>query len=156
VYSKLKKLILLLPLFFMSCNIDHGLGVMKSRIAGKVTFINKELKPDNIDALRAVALTKWDPANFSLSDVIIANTSINQSREVPEYYIPAPLGSYQLVAIVYKKKGQGWNYLNLLGFYGCDPSQVTCENKTVYLTESHPIADDVDIICDWSWIINSN
>ena len=147
----MKKLILLVVLTLLNCEIDHGLGPMNSRISGKVTFVNKELKPQDIESLRAVAVTTWDPAHFSLSDVVIANTSINLSREEPEYYIPAPLGPYELVAIVWKKKGQGWNYTHLLGYYGFDPVSFTGENKTVTLSKSHPIAQDVDIVCDWTW-----
>jgi hypothetical protein len=149
----MKKIIWIFVLLFLNCEIDHGLGPMKSRITGHVTFVNKELKPDNIEALRAVAVTTWDPAHFSLSDVVIANTSINTSREEPEYYIPAPLGPYELVAIVWKKKGQGWNYTHLLGYYGFDPVSFTGENKTVKLTSSHPVAEDINIVCDWSWAV---
>lgn len=149
----MKKIIWIFVLLLLHCDIDHGLGPMKSRITGHVSFINKDLKPENIEALRAVAVTTWDPAHFSLSDVVIANTSINLSREEPEYTIPAPLGPYELVAIIWKKKGQGWNYTHILGYYGFDPASFTGENKTVTLTASHPVAAYTDIVCDWSWAV---
>ncbi|MBN1997669.1 hypothetical protein JW935_08965 [candidate division KSB1 bacterium] len=149
----MKKILLIALLFVSGCEIDHGLGPLKSRITGKISFVNENFKPDNIDALRPIAVTKWDPENFSLSDIVIANTSVNMSKENPDYYIPAPLGSYELVAIVYRKKGQGWNYTQILGFYGFDPVTYTGESKIVTLSKTKPIAGEIDIVCDWTWAV---
>ncbi len=151
----MKKFLFIALLFAAGCEIDHGLGPLNSRITGSISFVNEEFKPDDIDALRPVAVTTWDPDNFSLSDVVIANTSVNMSKETPDYYIPAPLGKYELVAIVYRKKGRGWDYTQLLGFYGFDPVTYTGDSEVVTLTKSKPVAGDIDIVCDWTWAMGT-
>ncbi len=139
-------LFLLLPV--LSCEIDHGLGTMDSRITGKIIFVNRDKKPDYVESLRIVAVANFPPE--SLGDLVITNTSVNLSKEQPEYYIPAPLATYHLVGAIYKEKGKNWNYGNLLGFYGFDPVNYTVDSVAVVLTKQHPVAYNIDIICDWS------
>ena len=136
--------------FIHGCEIDHGLGPMKSRITGDVLFFNE--KPDFVESVRVIAVVRWDPENLSLGDVVFTNTSINLSAETSPYYIPAPITSYELVAAIWKEKGAPWNYLNILGFYGFDPINHTVEYRRVVLTEEKPVAHGIDIICDWTLV----
>lgn len=124
------------------------MGVMKSRISGKIIFLNPDKKPDYVESVRVVAAVKFPFT--SLSDVVFMNTSVNLSMEEPEYEIPAPLATYRVVAAVWKEKGKAWNYANLLGFYGFNPVAGEFEYKEVELTDSHPVAENIDIYCDWS------
>ena len=134
------------------CNTDHGLGTLDSKITGDIIFLNMEKKPDYIEAVRIVAAVKLPPEN--LGDVVFTNTSINLASNQSEYDIPAPIASYELVAAVWKEKGKAWNYANILGFYGFDPVNLQFEYKKVVLSNNHPVAQHIDIICDWS-LLNS-
>ncbi len=141
-------LLLLLVLFFAGCRLDHGLGTLDSKISGKILFLNPQKQPAYVEAVRVVAAVNLPPQN--LGDVVFTNSSINLSKEQPEYEIPAPITTYQMVAAIYKKKGEAWNYANILGFYGYDPINYKFEYKPVVLSKEHPIASGIDIYCDWS------
>lgn len=136
--------------FLFGCEIDHGLGIMESKISGDVIFLNPEKKPDYVESVRVVAAVKFPFT--SLSDVVFMNTSINLSKEKSAYEIPAPLSTYQIVAAVWKEKGKAWNYANLLGIYGFNPLSGQFEFKKVALTKSNPVAQGIDIYCDWSTV----
>jgi hypothetical protein len=136
--------------FGSSCEVDHGLGVMESSISGNVVFVNHDKKPDYVESVRIVAAVKYPFT--SLSDVVFANTSVNLSKEQSEYELPAPLTNYQIVAAVWKEKGKTWDYTNLLGFYGFNPSNGEFEYKEISLTKQDPVAENVDIYCDWSFL----
>ncbi|HPG40442.1 MAG TPA: hypothetical protein PLP19_05115 [bacterium] len=144
--KKIFILILLLPV--LSCEIDHGLGTMDSRITGKIIFINPDKKPDYVESVRIVAVANYPPE--SLGDLVITNTSVNLSKEQPEYYIPAPLATYHLVGAIFKEKGHNWDYGNLLSYYGFDPVNYKIDIIPIVLSKQHPIAYNIDIICDWS------
>jgi len=140
--------IIFLLSLFLACEIDHGLGTLDSRITGRVIFLNKDQKPDYVESVRIVAAVNLPPQ--SLGDVVFTNTSVNLSKDEPDYYVPAPLATYQLVAAVWKEKGQAWNYSKILGFYGFDPVTFKNDSVRVILTKTQPVAKDIDIYCDWS------
>jgi len=146
----MKRAVFILFIFslFLACEIDHGLGTMGSRITGKVIFLNKDQKPDYVESVRIVAAVNLPPQ--SLGDVVFTNTSVNLSKDDPEYYVPAPLATYQLVAAVWKEKGQAWNYSKILGFYGFDPITFKYDSVRVVLTKTQPVAKNINIYCDWS------
>ena len=139
---------LLLTPLLLSCHIDHGLGVLGSRIQGKLIFVNDAEKPEYVESVRVVAVVNVPPT--TLGDVVITNTSVNLSEKEPEYYIPAPLGTYQLVVAVYKVKGKEWDYLKWLSYYGLDPVNFKTTPIPVTLSKAQPIVNDVNILCDWS------
>jgi hypothetical protein len=141
---------LLFLLLFFSCDIDHGLGTLDSGINGQIIFINPDKKPDFIDAVRVIAAVKIPPQ--TLGDVVFTNTSVNLSQQQSAFHIAAPLASYEMVAAVWKEKGKAWNYANILGFYGFDPIHYQVEFLQVKLSKSQPVADDINIYCDWSLI----
>ncbi len=149
---KLLIVIFMLALLTHGCEIDHGLGVLGSKITGKVIFINHDQIPDYVEAVRMAAVVDFDFSDISLSDAVLANTSVNLSREISEYYIPAPLASYELIVAIWKQKGKAWNATNWLGFYGYDPVNQTVEYKSVTLTDQDPVAENINIYCDWSTI----
>jgi hypothetical protein len=133
-----------------ACEVDHGLGTIDSRISGKVIFRNSELKPDRIDAVRVVAVVNFPPQG--LGDLVFTNTSINLSQETPAYYVPAPLARYVLVGAIYREKGKDWDYAKILGFYGSNPDSNIYDIKPVTLTKEHPVAENIDIFCDWTMV----
>jgi len=142
---------LLLIFFVLSitdCDFDTGLGLMESYISGEVVFINPSAKADYVDAVRVVAVVNFPPEG--LGDVIFS-TSVDISKDRAPYSIPAPLAEYTAIAAIWKRKGQEWNYSNILGLYGmnwANPFDVKME--PVKLTKEEPVADSIHIQADWS------
>jgi hypothetical protein len=137
----------------VSCHIDHGLGTLHSQITGQIIFLNPDSKPDFVESVRIVAAVRFPPQ--TLGDVVFTNTSINLSKAQPDYTLPAPLASYQIVAAVWKAKGKNWDYRNILGFYGFDPVNSQFEYKPVELTKADPVAQNIDIYCDWTMVMQA-
>jgi hypothetical protein len=146
--SRVYILFLLLAISGYHCSIDHGLGTLDTRITGDVVFLNRDQKPESVEAVRVIAVVNMPPE--SLGDVVFTYKSVNLSRDKSEYDIPAPDATYELVAAIWKEKGKAWNYGNILGFYGFDPVTYEIESKTVTIDKHHPVASNIDIICDWS------
>ncbi len=141
---------LFILLFLTQCEIDHGLGVSTSRIRGHVVLPDMSLRPDYFESVRIVALTKTlDAEDISLSDVVISNSSVDLSDPRPAYDLPAPLSKYEFVGAVWKKKDEAWDYTRIFGFYGFDPDSFKFTVEPIYLTKEHPIAEGIDIVCDW-------
>lgn len=135
---------------FFFCEVDHGLGVSKSRIRGHVILPDMSLRPEYFEAVRVIALTKTlDSEDLSLNDAVFGNASVDLSNPRPAYDLPAPLSNYVFIGAVWKKKGEPWNYLRIFGFYGFEPDSFKFEQKTVSLSKDAPIAEDIDIVCDW-------
>jgi hypothetical protein len=129
---------------------DHGLGVMESRIKGTLYYLNVAQRPDYVESVRVVALVRMPPQ--TLGDLVFTNRGVGSRDEESSYDLPAPLTSYVMVAAIWREKGKDWNYGNILGIYGFDPVNYTFETKPVVLSKSQPVADSVDIYCDWSII----
>ncbi len=137
-------------LLLAACEIDHGLGISKSHIRGRVILPDMSMRPDYFEAVRIVALTKTlDAEDLSLSDAVFSNTSVDLSKSEPTYDLPAPLSKYEFIGAVWKKRNEPWNYRRIFGFYGFDPDSFKFEHKTVYLTKESPVAEGIDIVCDW-------
>jgi len=146
--SKTFLLIAAIMVFSFDCKIDQGLGTLDSKITGTLYFLNRDKKPDYVEAVRVVAAVKLPPEN--LGDVVFTNTSIDLSKDEVMYEIPTPITSYEMVAAIWKEKGKSWNYANILGFYGYDPINYKFNYEKVILTKEHPVAKGIDIYCDWS------
>ncbi len=139
--------IALLSAVLISCDSPLGLSTLDSEIQGKVIFINPELKPDYVEAVRIVAAVQIPPQ--SLGDVIFTYSGVDLASERSDYRIPAPPAEYQLVAAVWKQKGKAWNYANILGFYGFDPVTYDFEYIPVHVREN-TLSQNIDIYCDWT------
>ena len=133
---------------FSACEIDHGLGIIESRITGKVIYLHPELKPARVDAVRVVAVVNFPPQG--LGDLVITNKSISLSDPAPDYHLPAPLSHYVLVGAIYREKGKEWDYGNILGLYGVNPDSGRFTPRSVTLTKETPVVENVDIFCDWA------
>ncbi len=142
--------------FFVRCEIDHGLGLMKSRIQGRVILPDMSKRPDYVESVRVIATTKnlqdLQEGELTLSDVVFTNTSIDLGTEKPAYDLSAPLGTYKLIAAVWKKRDKPWDYTRFFGFYGFDPETFKFDFSPVVLTEERPVAKNIDIYCDWSFV----
>jgi len=144
---------LLFAIFFIlttHCEIDHGLGISKSRIRGHVILPDMSQRPEYFEAVRVIALTKkLDAEDISLNDAVIANYSVDLSVERSPYDLPAPISKYEFIGAVWKHREKGWDYTKIFGFYGFDPDSFKFNAEPVYLTKEQPIVYGIDIVCDW-------
>ncbi len=132
------------------CEIDHGLDVSKSRIRGHLILPDMAQRPDYFESVSVIALTKkLDAEDITLNDVVISNSSVDLNDPTPPYDLPAPLSRYEFVGAVWKKKGEPWDYTRIFGFYGFDPDSFKFDVKPIYLTKENPVAENIDIVCDW-------
>ena len=142
--------ILSIALFLIQCEIDHGLGVSTSRIQGHLVLPDMSQRPDYLESVRVIALTKTlDAADISLNDVVISNSSVDLSDPNPSFDLPAPLSKYEFIGAIWKKRDEAWDYTRIFGFYGFDPDSFKFTQKPIYLTKDNPIVEDIDIVCDW-------
>ncbi|MDZ7343222.1 MAG: hypothetical protein ONA90_01780, partial [candidate division KSB1 bacterium] len=137
---------MLLLCLFASCDFDQGLGLQKTKITGKVIFIDSAARPDNVDEVRVVASAEFPPAG--LADIYFGNP-VAFDRDTAEYEILAPEGSYAAVGVLWKPHGGDWSLSSLLGFYGFKPP-LEAALQPVHLTKEQPIAANIDIFALWA------
>lgn len=129
------------------CEIDHGLGLLESKISGEIHFVNTDRRPDYVNGVRVVAAVNFPPQ--SLSDVVFGN-AVDYGVDTVKYELPAPIATYLAVAVVWRKQGSDWNFSNLMGIYGVNTQKLEFELKPVHLTKEQPVADSIDIVADWT------
>jgi len=136
----------LLLLMLFSCEIDHGLEPIRTRITGKVIF-DKPPTGSNISEIRVVAAKTFPPVNLT-TDIILSDkldlqqdTLSNGTVETP-FEIVAPSGIYPAVGVLWREAGQSWELTNILGLYtqGLDFSPIE-----ITLDEENPVVDDIVI-----------
>lgn len=130
-----------------SCEFDQGLGPSKTKITGRVVFVDVASRPDNIDEVRVVATASLPPAGFG--DVYFSNP-VRFDADTAIYEIAVPVGKYQAIGVLWKPRGRDWSFTNLLGIYGLQ-LPLNIEVKSVELTKQQPIAENVDLYALWSF-----
>lgn len=139
--------ICLLLLLILSCEIDHGLYPTKYTIKGKVIFFKGD-PPANTDRVEVFALKEFppkDPQNFLYLGQSGA-LDWTKGNEV-EYEIQVSPTSYQMLAVLWKEKGQDWTLTGLLGFYTGGFKSILPDS--VVISKENPVADSVDIYANW-------
>lgn len=134
---------LVLPVFLLSCQIDHGLEEIKTRITGRVIFIDSHNRPPYADQARVVAVYQFPPAGFG--DVLSSNT-LPAGRDTSAFEILAQKGTYAALGVLWRRVGEGWNFSNLLGLYTA-PNELAPRPVTV--SDENPVADSIDIYATW-------
>ncbi len=143
-------LLLLAILFNLSCNYDHGVDPVLSRIRGEVIF-NNTPAPEHVREVAFVAVKKLPPDNL-LTDVVFSDPlpiNIDPTRLEPDtvrFDIVADLGHYDAAGVLWRRKGEPWDIANILGLYTL-PGQLT--PQTIELTGEEPVADSVNINANW-------
>lgn len=132
---------------FLSCDFDQGLGPSKTRISGKVIFLDAASRPQNVDEVRVIAVANLPPAGFG--DVYFSN-AVRFDLDTASYQLSVPIGNYPAVGVLWKARGKDWAFNNLMGIYGFNPP-VDFALKPVQLTESQPVSDNVDVHALWAF-----
>lgn len=127
-----------------SCSIDHGIGEIKSRITGRVVFVDSQNRPAYADQARVVAVYQFPPAG--LGDVLYSNT-LPAGRDTSQFEILAQKGTYAALGVLWRRVGEGWSFSNLLGLYTA-PNELAPRPVTV--SDENPVADSIDIYATWT------
>jgi hypothetical protein len=143
-------LLLLSLLIILSCNYDHGVDPVHTKISGEVIFANtpppvyvreavfiaaKKLPPDNL--LTDVAFS--DPLVFSRDSTRIEPDTVR-------YELIVDAGKYAAAGVLWRRQNEAWDIANILGVYTA-PGQITPQE--IELTPEHPVADNVNILANW-------
>jgi hypothetical protein len=127
-------------LLLFACEVDHGLGPIRSKIRGRVIFVDK--LPPNTDQVQ-VAVAKTFPPK-ALLDLGLSGP-LPFWQDTVEYEILLPLGHYEAVGVLWKEKGRTWSISSILGLYTRRNSLLP---QAIDLTSEHPVKDSVDIYAD--------
>jgi len=144
-------LVAILSSLFFSCEFDHGLGPSKTRISGVVIFDSSSTRPKNVEEVR-VAVTAKTLAEILKGEVgltdIYFGTAVNFGRDTAAYEIALPEGTFPLIGVLWKKRGENWKPTNLIGVYNPNCSR-DFSPLAVQLTKERPIASNVNICVFW-------
>jgi len=131
----------------VACNFDTGLGLLESKIRGKIYFLGTEFRPANVEEVRVVAASNFPPQGFG--DVFFSE-AIPFDRDSAAYEMPLPRNTYPAIAVLWKPRGEDWSFTSLLGFYGFRPP-LSAQLLPVHLTAERPVADNINIFALWSF-----
>ncbi len=114
-FLKMLELILLIILLVIlfSCNIDHGLEPINSKITGTITFYGDP--PSTTDEVRVAVVKNFPPKNIKS---LLFSNMIDFRKKTAEYELYLPKGTYEAVAVLWKEHNQSWNISNVIGIYG--------------------------------------
>jgi len=146
-YRQLILLFAAVVCLFLSCEFDQGLGPSKTKISGKVFFIDAASRPSNVEEVRVIAVANLPPAGFG--DVYSSN-AIRFDLDTASYQLSVPVGNYPAVGVLWKARDRDWAFNNLMGIYGFNPP-VDFALKPVQLTESQPVLDNVNVYALWAF-----
>ncbi|MGH7601635.1 MAG: hypothetical protein ACREOI_35185 [bacterium] len=132
---------------FSSCDFDQGLGASKTKVSGKVIFLDPASRPQNVEEVRVVAVANLPPAGFG--DVYFSN-AVRFDLDTASYQLSLPVGNYPAVGVLWKARGKDWAFNNLMGIYGFNPP-VDFALKPVELTESQPVFDNINVYALWAF-----
>ncbi len=132
---------------FLSCDFDQGLGPSKTRISGKVIFLDAASRPSNVEEVRVIAVANLPPAGFG--DVYFSD-AVRFDLDTASYQLSVPIGNYPAVGVLWKARGKDWAFNNLMGIYGFNPP-LEFSLKAVELTREQPVADNLNVFALWTF-----
>lgn len=139
--------------FFLACDVDHGLGPIPV-ITGKVYL--KGVRPDIAGELIVVVAPDFPPKKWT---DIIRTTPLTVSpdydlvkRDTISWELPLPRGTYDVVAILWKRYEEEWSFesvSNILGVYNI-PNQF--KPAQVIIPPGEMVVDSIDMKADFGMI----
>jgi hypothetical protein len=133
-----------------SCEIDHGLEPIRSKIGGVVSF-KGDKNPDLTDEVRVALVKKFPPKE--INELLFSEIILNNSDRLPvnprpwEIYVSP--GSYEIAAVIWKANNQSWNISDVIGIYGGsivgDQVIPPFPFKPIVIPESGAIIDTINI-----------
>jgi hypothetical protein len=139
-----------LLLLQLTCEIDHGLEPIRSKIGGMVSFTGDK-NPDLTDEVRVALVKQFPPKEINellFSEIILHNDDRLPVDPRPWEIYVAP-GSYEIVAVIWKANNQSWNISDIIGIYGGafvgDQLVPPFPFKPIVIPESGAVIDTINI-----------
>lgn len=133
-------IILVISLFVLTCQMEHGLEPIRSGISGTIKYLGKW--PQNTAEVRIVGSTKFPPSD--LNDLIIGDIlPIGGDSTIYTFYLDP--GDYY-VGLVWRERDAAWGIQSIFGIYiesdtVLTPSLITIPDDTTIVTGKDIIAD---------------
>lgn len=151
--SKIRLILFLIVLGSSACHVDHGLEPIPV-IQGKVFLKGK--RPDIAGELITVVAPDFPPRKWT--DIVrttpleISPDYDKTNKDTINWVLPLPTGSYDVVAILWKKHDEEWSFetvSNILGVYNI-PNQF--KPAQVIIRPGEMVVDSVDMKADFGMI----
>jgi len=128
--------------YLLSCQIDHGLEPIYSKISGKI-FITGEA-PENTDEIRVAIIKTFPPKRIN---ELLFSDRIPYQTDTSEYEIHVPPGTYDVIAVIWKEKHGPWNISDIVGVYGGIflGDQLLPSYVPVTVPDNNAVVDTIDI-----------
>ena len=110
-----------ISLFTLTCNVDHGLRPIHSKIGGTIQFTGDRV-PLNTDEIRVAVVKDFPPRNIKellFSDMLPfreGDTTVIKRPVSWEIFVPP--GEYDMAAVIWKENNEAWNISDVVGIYG--------------------------------------
>ncbi len=150
-FTVLLSILSISAVIFITCQIDHGLGPLHSKISGRV-YLSGDLPP-HTDEIRIAAALAFPPRNINellFSDMLQFKSGSTITNRNPEWEIYLPEGTYGVVAAIWKGDNQSWNISDVVGVYGVTfiGNVLTGLPQPVTIQHENHVLDTVNIIAN--------
>lgn len=132
-----------------SCNYDHGVDPILTKIKGKIIFTGAY--PGNVTEARLVVVKNLPPENLT-TDVISEPLSFNRGKQAGvndtvNYELFVEPGVYPIAGVLFRPSGEGLNIANIMGLYLKIAPNFTIDTRIE--VGQPPGAEDVNIFANW-------
>jgi len=140
---------LVLSLIATSCDYDHGIDPIRTKIKGNIVFAGAY--PGNISEARLVVVKKLPPENLT-TDVISEPLSFNRGKQpgvndTVNYELLVEPGVYPIAGVLFRPSGEALNIANIMGLYLKINRDLTIDTKIE--VDQPPGKDSVNIFANW-------
>jgi hypothetical protein len=144
---------LLLFLSIVACNIDHGIEP-GPWIEGKILIqsIDKVEEAKAGDLIVVVA-PDFPPGNWT--DIIKTPPIYfdrNVEKDTVDYIVPLNSGTYDVVAVLWKPKGEEWSFETISNILGVYTEPNLFKPKSVTINKADKFVPNIDIYADFGFI----
>lgn len=147
---KLKKYLLLaccswVVAMTLTCDIDHGLVPLHSKIGGRVFWTGNP--PERTDEVRVAVVKDFPPRTIT---ELLFSEQISYTQDTVSWEIFVPPGEYAAVAVIWKEKYNSWNLSDVVGLYGASfLNDLLIPNlQPVIVEDEKTILDSLDIVAN--------
>lgn len=126
----------------VSCNYDHGIDPIRTKISGHVTFMGQA--PWYVSEVRVAVAKRFPPVDLTQDLLYSEQLPKNQNRV--DYEILAAPGVYAAAGVIWRRGGEAWTLSNILGLYTEPGSFVPA---SIIISQEVPVADSVDMLANW-------
>lgn len=108
-------------LLSMSCDYDHGVEPVRTKIVGNIVFVGPP-PPSDVREARLVIVKNLPPENLT-TDVIFSDplpfnrAKLPAGNDTVRYELAVDPGVYPIAGVLWRHKDRSWNIADLLGLY---------------------------------------